>query len=318
MKLKQKLTAVLSALLIVGIMPLNAMAAVKVKVYGDKNIYGTGKPFDTYIDMDATEYGLVRNNVTIKLELKNGKFALDKNGEYLPVYVTESRGEVGRNNIKNRLAENEIYGFGIIPTDSDSISLKIPERLIDGHTQIMFTAVGGEYGDVSVSMRDNRELHYMFVQDRPVEKEENKEPAPEVVEKKKIVIPTDNNIVMMGDYPVEFDRPAYVTNGRTKVSVRAVSDIFGAEIHWNGAEKSVTMELGEDEFKMYVGNRVLYINDFGVPMTSGPELTDGRVYLPLRDIAGMFGIEDIEWNEKTKSVEFELETYKGHTFPIYD
>ena len=51
MKFKRKLFATVSAALAVAVLPVNALAAVRVDIYGDRRVYGTQTPFDTYIEL---------------------------------------------------------------------------------------------------------------------------------------------------------------------------------------------------------------------------------------------------------------------------
>lgn len=91
MKFKHKLMTAASTALVAAMLPINAFAAVQVDIYGDRRVYGKNTPFDTYVELESTGYGLINNTATIKLTLENGKFATDSSGNYLPVYITDSK-----------------------------------------------------------------------------------------------------------------------------------------------------------------------------------------------------------------------------------
>ena len=315
MKVKHKLIAAVSTALVAAMLPVNALASVKVNIYGDRRVYGKDTPFDTYVELESTGYGLIKNTATIQLTLKNGKFAVDGSGNYLPVYITDSEKDLTREDIKEGLEDGSLSGFGVMPSDDNIVKVTLPEDMIDDYAQIMFTATAVEYGDVTLSLSDNRDIKYI-VQKENEEKEVGKERTPS--EPEKVIIPIGSQVIYIGDETYELDVPAYITNDVTKLPLRAVSDIFKADIYWNGIEKSIDIEVGEDKIQMKIGSKTMYVNGYAVPLSSAPEISDGRTFVPLRDIAQIFGIQDINWDSENKTVYFDYTDYSGHTYLIYD
>ncbi len=315
MKFKHKLMTAASMALVAAMLPINAFAAVQVDIYGDRRVYGKNTPFDTYVELESTGYGLINNTATIKLTLENGKFATDSLGNYLPVYITDSKTDLERDDIADGLESGSLEGFGIVPSDEDYVKITLPEKMIDGYAQIMFTATAKEYGDVTLSLSDNRDINYIVQRD---DKSDEKENTAEQVQPTKVVIPIGSQVIYIGDETYKLDVPPYITNDVTKLPLRAISDIFKAGIYWNGAEKSIDIEVGEDKIEMAVGNPKMYVNGYAVPLSSAPEISNGRAFVPLRDMAQIFGIDDIKWDGESKTVSFELKDYSGHSYLIYD
>ena len=315
MKFKHKLMTAASTALVAAMLPINAFAAVQIDIYGDRRVYGKDTPFDTYVELESTGYGLINNTATIKLTLENGKFATDSLGNYLPVYITDSKTDLERDDIADGLESGSLEGFGIVPSDEDYVKITLPEKMIDGYAQIMFTATAKEYGDVTLSLSDNRDINYIVQRD---DKSDEKENTDEQVQPTKVVIPIGSQVIYIGDETYKLDVPPYITNDVTKLPLRAISDIFKADIYWNGAEKSIDIEVREDKIKMAVGNLKMYVNGYAVPLSSAPEISDGRAFVPLRDMAQIFGIDDIKWDGESKTVSFELKDYSGHSYLIYD
>ena len=315
MKFKHKLMTAASTALVAAMLPINAFAAVQVDIYGDRRVYGKNTPFDTYVELESTGYGLINNTATIKLTLENGKFATDSSGNYLPVYITDSKTDLERDDIADGLESGSLEGFGIIPSDEDYVKITLPEKMIDGYAQIMFTATAKEYGDVTLSLSDNRDINYIVQRDDKSDEEKN---TAEQVQPTKVVIPIGSQVIYIGDETYKLDVPPYITNDVTKLPLRAISDIFKADIYWNGAEKSIDIEVREDKIKMAVGNPKMYVNGYAVPLSAAPEISDGRAFVPLRDMAQIFGIDDIKWDSESKTVSFELKDYSGHSYLIYD
>lgn len=315
MKFKHKLMTAASTALVAAMLPINAFAAVQVDIYGDRRVYGKNTPFDTYVELESTGYGLINNTATIKLTLENGKFVTDSSGNYLPVYITDSKTDLERDDIADGLESGSLEGFGIVPSDEDYVKITLPEKMIDGYAQIMFTATAKEYGDVTLSLSDNRDINYIVQRDDKSDEEKN---TAEQVQPTKVVIPIGSQVIYIGDETYQLDVPPYITNDVTKLPLRAISDIFKADIYWNGAEKSIDIEVGEDKIEMAVGNPKMYVNGYVVPLSSAPEISDGRAFVPLRDMAQIFGIDDIKWDGESKTVSFELKDYSGHSYLIYD
>ena len=315
MKFKHKLMTAASTALVAAMLPINAFAAVQVDIYGDRRVYGKDTPFDTYVELESTGYGLINNTATIKLTLENGKFATDSSGNYLPVYITDSKTDLERDDISDKLESGSLAGFGIVPSDEDYVKITLPEKMIDGYAQIMFTATAKEYGDVTLSLSDNRDINYIVQRDDKSDEEKN---TAEQIQPTKVVIPIGSQVIYIGDETYKLDVPPYITNDVTKLPLRAISDIFKADIYWNGAEKSIDIEVGEDKIHMAVGNPKMYVNGYAVPLSSAPEISDGRAFVPLRDMAQIFGIDDIKWDGESKTVSFELKDYSGHSYLIYD
>ena len=315
MKFKHKLMTAASTALVAAMLPINAFAAVQVDIYGDRRVYGKDTPFDTYVELESTGYGLINNTATIKLTLENGKFATDSSGNYLPVYITDSKTDLERDDISDGLESGSLEGFGIVPSDDDYVKITLPEKMIDGYAQIMFTATAKDYGDVTLSLSDNRDINYIVQRDDKADEDET--PA-EPAHPTKVVIPIGSQVIYIGDETYQLDVPPYITNDVTKLPLRAISDIFKADIYWNGAEKSIDIEVREDKIKMAVGNPKMYVNGYAVPLSAAPEISDGRAFVPLRDMAQIFGIDDIKWDGESKTVSFELKDYSGHSYLIYD
>ncbi len=308
-----KLKTILFAVVIAAMLPVNAFAAVKISFEEVSKVYGKDMPFDTYIQLESTGYGLVNNNATLKIKLENGKFAKDDNGEYYPVYVTDLKEKKDRNSIETMLDNKSVYGFGVLPSSDTIARLKLPEDMIDGHAQIMFTATAEEYGNVSVNIENNRDI--CFIVKSP--DDEESETADNQVKIDKVTIPVGANTIYVGDSKIELDTAAYISGDTVKLPLRAVSEIFGAEVQWNGAEKSITIECGDDTLFLKAGDRKMLVNGYAVPLSSAPEITNGRIFVPLRDMAQMFGIREIGWDDETKTVSFDL-MYTGSTYTTYN
>lgn len=109
----------------------------------------------------------------------------------------------------------------------------------------------------------------------------------------------DSTLSINGE-PVTVTTP-YVVDGSTLVPVRVITEAFGAEVLWNGDDKSVTVNYSDVVIKLAIGNKTAYINDIAVELIAAPELTDSTTMLPLRFITESFGA-DVTYDEATKGI----------------
>jgi hypothetical protein len=90
-------------------------------------------------------------------------------------------------------------------------------------------------------------------------------------------------------------------DGTTLVPVRAVSEILGADVQWDGEAQMVTIQKGGDTVTMKIGSRTAEKNGKQVKIDLPPRLVKGRTIVPLRTIAEMLGAE-VDWNEENRVI----------------
>ena len=121
----------------------------------------------------------------------------------------------------------------------------------------------------------------------------------------KIVIPLGENYFFVDGVEQPLDTPAYISDtGDTMLPIRAVSTAIGVDennVIWNEDTKSITIMYGTRIIFMGVGADKMTINGAEIPLSIPPEIMEGRGYLSLRELAGVLGISDMEWNEETKT-----------------
>lgn len=304
MKLRHKIELSVAAIIISSLVPLSALAAVKLGIYGESRIHGVNTVFDKYITLTSTGTELIKNHATIKITLENGAFAVDKNGNYFPVYMTDSHEMLGREKMEEMLSGGTLNGMAFLPTDAETISVTLPENMIDKYAQIMFSASAVEYGDVSISLSDNRDIEFIVEEDSAWGNKTDADEAPQLVSAE---IKIGANVIYAGDDEIEVDVPAFVsTNGYVKIPIRAISEIFRADIYWNGAEGTIYILNGDDRVVMSVGDNRMYVNDYATPLVSAPEINNGRVFIALRDLAKIFDIENLQWDEAKETALFDF------------
>lgn len=111
--------------------------------------------------------------------------------------------------------------------------------------------------------------------------------------------------LIAGDKEIALDVPAYIANGYTMLPVRAITEALSsvAIVRWDDATHTVTITFGSRVISMTVGSKTMNINGVAVQMQAACEITDGRAFIPLRDLGYALGLNDnkIAWDDAAKT-----------------
>lgn len=116
----------------------------------------------------------------------------------------------------------------------------------------------------------------------------------------KVEVPIGTKYIFVEDKPITIDVPAYINaDGYTMLPVRAVAKALGIDnrqIVWNDETDTVSIFYGSRIITMTVGKKVINVNGAVIPAASAVEITDGRMFLPMRDLATALGVTDVTWD----------------------
>lgn len=94
-----------------------------------------------------------------------------------------------------------------------------------------------------------------------------------------VTIKLDGEIVKMTD-------PALGLDGRLYLPVARIAELFGARSSWDSVNDEVTIHTAfNDKIVLGIGVPVVYFNEARYQMETVPFLTDGRLYVPLRQLS---------------------------------
>ncbi|MEY8320126.1 copper amine oxidase N-terminal domain-containing protein [Lachnospiraceae bacterium 46-61] len=113
------------------------------------------------------------------------------------------------------------------------------------------------------------------------------------------------SITVQEQYPQE--NSGYLQNGIIMVPLRAVvqnSYHTDAVVQWDDETKAVVVRLGQRICSMKIGDNVVNVNGVITPMTAAPEIKNGRIFIPIQDLAYILGISEnkIQWDSETMTV----------------
>jgi len=110
-----------------------------------------------------------------------------------------------------------------------------------------------------------------------------------------------NGMAMTLDVPPYLD----ASSGRTLVPVRAISEGLGADVQWDAATRSVTIDLleldGPHVVKMTTGAMAYTVDGTSAWMDVAPVITGGRTFVPLRAVSEALGAQ-VDWNATARTV----------------
>jgi len=87
---------------------------------------------------------------------------------------------------------------------------------------------------------------------------------------------------------VIFDAPPVQINNRLLVPVRAISEVTGAEVIWDG--RTATVHRGSDTLVLGPNLNFATFNDVPIALEVSPVLRDQRIFLPLRFVTQWLGL----------------------------
>lgn len=103
------------------------------------------------------------------------------------------------------------------------------------------------------------------------------------------------------------ENSGYLQNGIIMVPLRAVVQSSYNEnvvVQWDDETKTVVVRLGQRICSMKIGDNVVNVNGVITPMTTAPEIKNGRIFIPVQDLAYILGISEnkIQWDSETMTV----------------
>ncbi len=94
---------------------------------------------------------------------------------------------------------------------------------------------------------------------------------------------------------VKTENHAFLKQGVTCVSIRDISDIFGADISWNEKTGAATLTSGNTKITVTKGKKEATVNNKTTKLSLPAVIANDRLYVPLRFLAEQLGAE-VLWN----------------------
>ncbi len=107
--------------------------------------------------------------------------------------------------------------------------------------------------------------------------------------------------VYIDNVRLSFDQAPVIQNERTLVPMRAIFEALGAEVEWNGENKSIIATRNSDFIGMFIDSTIASINGMNVALETSPIIINERTMVPLRFVSEALNCE-VNWDGNTRSV----------------
>ncbi|MFN3421437.1 MAG: stalk domain-containing protein [Armatimonadota bacterium] len=118
----------------------------------------------------------------------------------------------------------------------------------------------------------------------------------------RLIIPVRPVSVLVDGKPAECEVPAFIRNGVTVGSLRAVVEASGGVVGWDNERKQAIANLGSISLVATIGKKAMEVNGEQVPLSIAPFLLRNRTFLPLRELGVALG-KEVRWDKGTLLVE---------------
>ena len=118
----------------------------------------------------------------------------------------------------------------------------------------------------------------------------------------RLIIPARPVTVLVDGKLAECEVPAFVRNGTTVGSFRAVIEASGGIVGWDNERKQAIANLGSLNLVATIGKDTLEVNGEQVPLSIAPFLLRNRTFLPLRELGISLG-KEVKWDKGALLIE---------------
>lgn len=124
-----------------------------------------------------------------------------------------------------------------------------------------------------------------------------------VVSSKAAYAAEENASIKVNDKKVKLSDSVIVQKNRMYVPAAAIATMLGANVSWDNENEELTLDTElNDEVVFGNGVPVVYFNDTRYRMDAFPFMEDGRLYVPLRQLAEVLHA-DLSWDNDSNTAE---------------
>ena len=117
-----------------------------------------------------------------------------------------------------------------------------------------------------------------------------------------------DSVLSINGKNVEVETPYVAGEGTTLVPIRVISEAFGAQVGWDGATQTVTVEHNGTSIVLQIGNKTAVVNGVNTPLAEAPQLKgSGYTMIPLRFISETLGA-DVGYDGATQEITVSMTT----------
>jgi len=107
--------------------------------------------------------------------------------------------------------------------------------------------------------------------------------------------------VFVDGRPITTTVKPFISNGRTLIPIRAVTEAIGAQVDWDSASRTVTITRAAKEIVMVIDEEYALVDDEQVKLDVAPCIVNNTTFLPLRFVSEQFS-QRVDWNSAERTV----------------
>lgn len=106
---------------------------------------------------------------------------------------------------------------------------------------------------------------------------------------------------------VAFDQPPIIDSDRTLVPMRAIFEALGADVQWDGENRTVTSVKGETTIKLTIDSPDMYVGENKITLDVPAKIVNDRTLVPVRAISEAMSCK-VDWDGEKQQVVITTET----------
>lgn len=112
--------------------------------------------------------------------------------------------------------------------------------------------------------------------------------------------------ILVNDVQISFDAEPFIENDRTLVPMRAIFEALGAEVAWDGEDRTVISydPVSDVSITMQIDSDVMFVGETAVKLDVPAKIVSDRTFVPLRAISESMNSE-VNWDGATRTVTIE-------------
>jgi len=109
--------------------------------------------------------------------------------------------------------------------------------------------------------------------------------------------------ILVNDVQISFDAEPFIENDRTLVPMRAIFEALGAQVAWDGEDRTVISydPVSDVSITMQIDSDVMFVGETAVKLDVPAKIVSDRTFVPLRAISESMNSE-VNWDGATRTV----------------